>query len=571
MKKIFSLVLLVLAVLHSQAQQKKGFVDFINSQHRWVDSVFNSLTPQEKIAQLFMVRAHSNRGEAYIDSVAGVIQREQLGGIVLFQGGPVGHAQVINRYQKLSKVPLLIALDGEWGLGMRMPDSTVSYPYQMTLGAVQNEGLIYQMGREIAKDFKRQGMNINLAPVVDVNNNPNNPVIGFRSFGEDKYNVARKGSAYMRGMMDEGIIVSLKHFPGHGDTDVDSHYDLPVLSFSRGRLDSLEIYPFRELIKAGAGGVMVAHMHIPSLDNTPNLPSSISKPVVTDILKDQLGFRGLTITDAMDMQGVVKYFKNGEADIRAIIAGNDLLELSENSERAIKMVLEAVKSGRLDQADIDSRVKKILASKYWLGLNDPGKRTVETRNIYPDLNRWSAGVLNQRLADAAVTLLGGDQAIRDLDYTKRTAIISVGEAKHITEFQHQLGRKFDNSLYFVIPHDANADEITAVTKALWRYDQVIVALHDSRARPRNTLPYSPEVKMLISELAGGNAVFTVFANPYALAGLPGIEKAKSLLVCYQNETFMQRAAAKVISRTLKPSGKLPVSINSTFKSGDGIQ
>lgn len=571
MKKIFSILLVLLAVNQVQAQHRKTFVDFINSPHRWVDSVFNSLTPEEQVAQLFMVRAHSNRGEAYIDSVAGVIEREQLGGIVLFQGGPIGHAQVINRYQRISKVPLLIALDGEWGLGMRMPDSTVSYPYQMTLGAIQNEGLIYQMGREVAKDFKRLGMNINLAPVVDVNNNPNNPVIGFRSFGEDKYNVTRKGSAYMRGMMDEGIIVSLKHFPGHGDTDVDSHYDLPVLNFSRGRLDSLEIYPFRELIKAGAGGVMVAHMHIPSLDNTANLPSSISKPVVTDILKDELGFRGLTITDAMDMQGVVKFFKNGEADIRAIIAGNDLLELSENSERAIKMVLEAIKTGRLEQQEIEHRVKKILASKYWLGLDQAKNRKVEVRNIHKELNRWSSGVLNQRLADAAVTLLNGNQAINKLDFTKRTAIISVGEANHITEFQKQLGRKFDNSLYFVIPHDANADEITAVTKELWRYDQVIIALHDSRSRPRTTLPYSPEVKMLISELAAGEAIFSVFANAYALAGLPGIEKAKSLLVCYQNDDIMQKAAAKVILRTLKPTGKLPVSINSTYKSGDGIQ
>lgn len=571
MKKIFSLILILLAVQQGQAQQRKTFVEFINSPHRWVDSVFNSLTPQERVAQMFMVRAHSNRGEAYIDSVARVIEKEQLGGMVLFQGGPIGHAQVINRYQSLSKVPLLIALDGEWGLGMRMPDSTISYPYQMTLGAVQNEGLIYQMGREVAKDFKRQGMNINLAPVVDVNNNPNNPVIGFRSFGEDKYNVTRKGSAYMRGMMDEGIIVSLKHFPGHGDTDVDSHYDLPVLNFSRGRLDSLEMYPFRELIKAGAGGVMVAHMHIPSLDNTPNLPSSISKPMVTDILKDQMGFRGLTITDAMDMQGVVKFFKNGEADIRAILAGNDLLELSENSDRAIKLVLEAIKSGRLSQDEIDKRVKKILASKYWLGLDKPENRKVEITGIHKQLNRWSSVALNQRLADAAVTLLNGHQAIRDLNYTKPTAIISIGEANHITEFQHQLGKKFDNSLYFVIPHDANADEITAVTKELWRYDQVVVALHDSRARPRNTLHYSPETKMLISELASGKAVFAVFANPYAIAGLPGLEKAKSLLVCYQNDPIMQRAAAKVVLQTLKPTGKLPVSINSTFKSGDGIQ
>src|SRR5690606_38271613 len=259
---------------------------------------------------------HTNLGQAYIDSVAKVIKKEDLGGVVLFQGGPVRHANMINQYQKHAKVPLLLALDGEWGLGMRLPDSTISFPYQMALGAIQNEELIYRMGREVAKDFKRLGLNINFAPVVDVNNNPRNPVINYRSFGESKQNVASKGAAYMKGMMDEGIIVSLKHFPGHGDTDVDSHYDLPKLNFSRERLDTLEMYPFKKLIDAGASGVMVAHMNIPSLDQTPNLPSSLSRTVVTDILKNEMGFKGLVFTDAMDMKGVVKYFKDGEADVR---------------------------------------------------------------------------------------------------------------------------------------------------------------------------------------------------------------------------------------------------------------
>src|SRR5690606_9795910 len=227
------------------AQQSRDFVPFIHMQHAWVDSVFQTLSAKEKVAQLFMVRAHTNLGQQYIDSVAGVIEREQLGGIVLFQGGPGRHASVINRYRGLSKVPLMVALDGVGGLGMRLPDSTVSYPYQMTLGAIHNEAVIHQMGRAIARDFKRLGMNINFAPVVDINNNPRNPVINFRSFGEDKHNVTRKGLAYMRGMMDEGIIVSLKHFPGHGDTDVDSHHDLPRLPFTAGRLDTLELHPFR--------------------------------------------------------------------------------------------------------------------------------------------------------------------------------------------------------------------------------------------------------------------------------------------------------------------------------------
>ncbi len=548
------------------AQQREAFIPFINSQHAWVDSVFSTLSDREKVAQLFMVRAHSDLGQRYIDSVAGVVQREQLSGIVLFQGGPVRHAQIINRYQRLSKVPLLVAFDGEWGLGMRLPDSTISFPYQMALGAVQNEALIYQMGREIATDFKRLGMNINFAPVVDINNNPRNPVINFRSFGEDKQNVTRKGLAYMRGMMDGGLIVSLKHFPGHGDTDVDSHYDLPRLNFTAGRLDSLEMYPFRELIKAGASGVMVAHMNIPSLDKTPNLPSSISQHIVTNVLKKRLGFQGLTFTDAMDMKGVVKHFRNGEADVRAIIAGNDLLELSENSARAINMVLQAIKQKRLTQRDIDARVKKILAAKYWLGLDR--RQEVDVSNLYQHLNRPQTAALNQRLADASVTLLKGDSLIKATDYTKRTAIISIGVTE-ISEFQDMLGWRFDNHMHYVVSPTATADDVAAVANELRGYSQIIVALHDNRVRPRSSLHYNATVRLFITELAYMNSVFCVFANPYSLAGLPGIEQAKSILVCYQNEDIMQRAAAKVILKRLTPSGRLPVTINAFFRYGDG--
>ncbi|MBK1441380.1 glycoside hydrolase family 3 [Parapedobacter sp. ISTM3] len=550
------------------AQQRDAFIPFINAQHRWVDSVFNTLSARDKVAQLFMVRAHSDLGQRYIDSVAGVIQREQLGGIVLFQGGPVRHAQVINRYQRLSKVPLLVAFDGEWGLGMRLADSTISFPYQMALGAIQNEALIYQMGLEVARDFKRLGMNVNFAPVVDINNNPRNPVINFRSFGEDKQNVTRKGLAYMRGMMDAGLLTTLKHFPGHGDTDVDSHYDLPRLTFTAGRLDSLEMYPFRELIKAGAPGVMVAHMNIPSLDKTPNLPSSLSHHIITNVLKKRFGFQGLTFTDAMDMRGVVKHFRNGEADVRAIIAGNDVLELSENSGRAINLVLQAIKQGRLSQQDIDTRVKKILAAKYWLGLDNQQQRTVNLTNLYRDINRPQTEALNQRLADASVTLLKSDSLIKALDYTKRTAVICIGLTQ-ISEFQNMLGWRFDNNMFYVLSPQATADDVAAVANELSSYSQVIVALHDNRIRPRSTLNYNGTVRLFINELANMNSVFCLFANPYSLAGLPGIEQAKTILVCYQNDDIMQRAAAKVILKRLNPTGRLPVTVNSFFRYGDG--
>ena len=246
-KRILHLIILLFAfTFYAEAQTKTPFVETLNLPNRWVDSVFKKMTRNEKIGQLFMVRAHTNLGKRYADSVGLVIKKEHLGGVVFFQGGPGRQASLTNKYQAVSKIPLMIAMDAEWGLGMRL-DSTVSYPYQMTLGAIQDNALIYKMGQAIAKDFKRLGMHINFAPVMDVNNNPRNPVINFRSFGENKYNVADKSIAYMKGMQDAGIFTTAKHFPGHGDTDVDSHYDLPQLNFTAGRLDSLEKHRFKTL------------------------------------------------------------------------------------------------------------------------------------------------------------------------------------------------------------------------------------------------------------------------------------------------------------------------------------
>lgn len=560
-------LLLASTIQMVSAQTQASFVDFINQEHPWVDSVFRKLNKNQRIAQLFMVRAHTNLGQDYIDSVAKVIKKQRLGGVVLFQGGPVRHAYLINQYQQLSKVPLLMALDGEWGLGMRLVDSTISFPYQMALGAVQDERLIYQMGQQIAKHFNRIGLNVNFAPVVDVNNNPNNPVINFRSFGENKENVSRKGGAYMKGMMDGGLITSLKHFPGHGDTDVDSHYDLPKLNFTAGRLDSLEMFPFRALIRQGAPGVMVAHMNIPSLDTTTNLPSSLSRDIITGILKERLGFKGLAFTDAMDMKGVVKYYQNGEADVRAIIAGNDILELSEDSKRAIKRVRKAIRKKRLSWDEVNARVKKVLAAKYWLHLDK--LQAVQIAGLYEDLHNPEAMALNQQLADAALTILQGDSLIQQLNPQEKTAILSIGTAE-TTSFQQELGTYFGNKLQLVLPANASAAEVEKITNELTNCKQIIVALHDQRLRPQSKLNYSQEVNFLISKLASQKAIFGVFANPYTLAGFPGLERAGSIVVAYQNDITFQKAVAKVLRKEQKATGKLPVTINAFFRYGDGL-
>lgn len=565
-KKIgLAILALVGTIPFLKAQDKKDFVRYINSQHEWVDSVFNTLTPKEKVAQLFLVRAHTNLGQKYIDSVAQVIQDEHLGGLVVFQGGPVRHVDMFNRYQSLSKVPLMMTFDGEWGLGMRMPDSTLSFPYQMTLGAVQDNKLIYRMGREVALDFHRIGMHFNFAPDVDINNNPKNPVIGIRSFGDNKYNVTQKAKAYMEGMVDGGILASIKHFPGHGDTDVDSHYDLPQLPFDKKRLDSLEMYPFKELIKAGAPAVMVAHMNIPSLDDTPNMPSSISKKVVTDLLRNELGFKGLTVTDAMDMKGVKKFFPNGEADVQAIIAGHDLLEVSENSKRAIDLIIKAIEAGRISQADIDARVKRVLAAKLWLGLDK--YQATALHNLYSDLHRASAVQLIDELSDAAITALNSTEKLKSFKKDLPTAIINIGITANQT-FQNELGAALTNETQYFITDSMSKDDIKRLTKEIKKNKQFIIAVHDTRLRPRPTMVLNKDVQGLMKKFAK-KSILTLFTNAYALNDFEAAKKAKTILLAYQNDAFMQKAAVKTILGQNIPKGKLPVTINKKFKYGQG--
>lgn len=558
-------IISVLAIGKSNAQQP-SYLDLLKQQPRWVDSVFNKLSTKQKIAQLFFVRAHTNLSKAYQDSVGKVIKREKLGGVVFFQGGPVRQAVLTNKYQSKAKVPLIISIDGEWGLGMRL-DSTISYPYQMALGAVQNKELLYKMGLEVAKDFKRLGIHMNLAPDVDVNNNAKNPVINFRSFGENKYNVAEKSAAYLKGMQEGGLLTSIKHFPGHGDTDVDSHYDLPQLKFTKERLDTLELYPFKELIKKGAAGVMIAHMNIPSLDATPNMPSTLSKPIVTDLLKNELGFKGLIISDAMDMKGVTKFYKDGEAEVMGLIAGNDILELAHDTKVAVKKVKQAIKDERISMERIDESVKKVLTAKYWAGLNI--KPQIDENNVVEDLNRPESQALVQQLADASVTLLKSRDGIAALTPKRRVVIINVGTGA-ATTFQNEIVGTYKNSISFNVERNANAASVANVIKQIKDDDQIVLAIVDTRTRPGNNIPLGKDAKDLITTLAARNANVAFFANPYNLANLPGIEMSRSIVVAYQKEDFMQKAAAAVFTKKLMPTGKLPVTVNSFFKYGDGL-
>lgn len=554
-----------LAVSVQAQQTNPPFISFEHSP--WVDSVLNTLTPDERIAQLIVVAAYSNRGPEHKQEILKLIHDQKVGGLIFFQGGPGREAALINEYQEASDVPLLMAMDAEWGLGMRL-DSTISYPFQMTLGAIQNNDLIYQMGVEVARQLKRAGIHVNLAPVVDVNNNPANPVINYRSFGEDKYNVAQKGIAYMKGMQDQNILTTAKHFPGHGDTGTDSHYALPQINHPREHLDSVELYPFHELIKAGLSGIMVAHLNIPALDSSGS-PSTLSKPIVTGLLRNELGFKGLIVTDAMNMKGVTTGHPPGMVDRDAILAGNDMLEFTEDVPRAIEEIRKAVRMGLISQQEIDEKCRKMLAVKQWVGLDH--YQPVPVSYIAEELNTPAAELLNRKLMEAALTVLKNERnliPVRALD-TLRVASVSIG-ADRETPFQKSLNL-YTAVKHFTLTNDAGTAEIDSVKALLANYNLVIGGLHDSGIRPLNKVQYSADVQIFISYLANHkNTILAVFKNPYVLDKLPGIEQTDGLIMTYEDNVHAEELAAQLIFGGIGASGRMPVSVVNKFSSGDGF-
>mgnify|MGYP000885645047 CR=1 FL=1 len=530
---------------------------FLQSESRWVDSVFNTLTPTQRLAQLFMVAAYSNKDMKHVREIRDLIQNYHIGGLIFMQGGPVREAKLNNYYQSLSKTPLLISIDGEWGLAMRL-DSTPKYPRQMTLGAIQNDSLIFEMGRQIAKECKRMGIHVNFAPVADVNNNALNPVIGMRSFGENKNNVANKAVMYMKGLQAEGVMANGKHFPGHGDTDTDSHKALPIITGCKERLDTLELVPFQKLFDEGLSSIMVAHLFVPCYDSTKNTASTLSTKIVNDLLKTKMGFKGLVFTDALNMKGVASFYEPGMVDVKALLAGNDVLLFAENVPKAIEQINLAVKRGDITQEEIDARCKKILKAKYWCGLNK--NQFVNTKHLYSDLNTKQSEVMNTKLAEASVTLLKNENAILPLKNLDSLKIIclSVGE-KTENAFTNTL-KKYTSITFNSIEHDATPKEKDTLLEKIKNYDLVILEVNKTSYKPENNFGCTAGSIDFISKVITKKPTITcLFSNPYLINKLVDIEKSKAVLELYENNRFSQKAAAEAIVGAIKVNGKLPVS------------
>jgi beta-N-acetylhexosaminidase len=571
MKKFIFPILSVFVFISLSFMPKPPIKDppFYMANTRWADSVFKTLTPDERIAQLFMVAAYSNKDRTHVKEIKKLVDEYKIGGLIFFQGGPLRQAMLSNCYQSCVKVPLLMSMDAEWGLAMRL-DSTTKFPRQMTLGAIQNDTLIYEMGAEIARQCKRLGMQINFAPVVDINNNPLNPVISNRSFGENKFNVTHKALMYMKGMQDNGVLATAKHFPGHGDTDSDSHKTLPTVKSSRQRLDTLELYPFKELFSQGLGSIMVAHLSIPALDTTPNQASTLTKKIVTGLLKDTLGFKGLVFTDALNMKGVSKFYKPGEVDVKALVAGNDVLLFPEDVPTAIKKIKEAIDSGSISQEEIDKRCMKILLVKQWTGLDHYKK--INLKNLYEDLNTPKAELINRKLTEASLTLLQNKNnliPLQNLD-TLKIASLSLGY-KDVNIFQQTLSN-YAPVKHFGIDKDAKQEAFDTVLTKLKNYNLVIIHINNTNNKPDKDFGLTPRVMaMLKAVMKQSRVIVNVAANPYILAKMDSLQFADGLIMSYEDNDYSASYSAQLIFGGVAASGKLPITPSPYFTAGTGIQ
>ena len=525
-------------------------------QKKWVDSIYGNMSLQEKVGQLFMASVYSSESKKKTDEIKRLISEYYIGGIIFSKGGPVRQARINNEFQELAKTKLLIGMDAEWGLAMRL-DSTFAYPWNMTLGAIKDDELIKKVGKRIGVHSKRLGVHFNFAPVVDINTNPKNPIIGNRSFGEDKDNVTNKAIAFMKGMQSAGVLASAKHFPGHGDTDADSHETLPTLLFDKKRLDSLELYPYRRIIDEGLSSVMVAHLNIPSIVPESGYPSSISKNVVTNILKGELGFNGLIFTDALNMKGAAEFLGPGEIDLAAFLAGNDVLLISEDIPKAHSMIVRAYREGAITEERLSHSVKKILYAKYKAGLC--GYEPVKEDNLWEDLNAMEDHVLLEETMEKALTVIKNDSAIlpiQTLQY-KKIAYVNFGDDS---------GKEFLNSLRNYAQIDwVKANSLDSYIKRLKKYDEVIIGFHKSNENPWKDYKFDSKELVWLYEIARTNKVILdVFARPYALLDLKTTTNFESIIVSYQNSKVSQQLSAQLIFGARGAQGMLPVSIGSDF-------
>lgn len=549
-KKVFSATLLILFIFNYSFSQNQ-------EREKWVDSVFQKLDLEQKIAQLFMIPVYSGGNERQFQVVENLIEKHEIGGLIFMQGDPTRQIKLTNRFQCLSDVPLLIGMDLEWGLGMRL-DSTLSFPRQMTLGAIKNDSLIYAMGAEIARQMKILGVHMNFAPVADINSNPDNPVIGTRSFGSNKKQVTEKAIAYMKGLQENGILACAKHFPGHGDTWQDSHLTLPVVKHNKNSLDTLEIYPFQKLAYAGVSAIMSGHLQLPALDSRKNMPASLSDKVVHNILRKELRYEGLIITDALNMRAVADNYQNGEAEVMALLAGNDILLFSENVPEAIRRIKKAIKKKRIPLARIEESTKRVLRAKYKAGLHH--QVDLSTENIALKLHKPEAELLNHKLYEKAITVVK-DQ--------KQMLPITILDDKHFASLTIGASGDFPKYLdkYAQFSHyKKSGNDEDRLFGQLRHYDVVVVGVFENIKEGPVQLT-DATLKMLGKLEKETNVIICHFDTPY---GLKLFDHLSTIVTAFNNNTITQKLVPSVLFGAVSAEGRMPVAVSKEIRFNQGV-
>ncbi|WP_213197415.1 glycoside hydrolase family 3 protein [Cloacibacterium caeni] len=556
-KNIFTyLFILIFANLSAQYFPKNAPKNLEQKAEKYADSLYQQLSLDEKIGQLYIVALYNNRGEEEIQKIRNLVEKEKIGGLILMQDNAEKHIQLLNEFQGKSKVKMMIGIDGEWGLFQRFP-AAHKFPWAMTLGAIQDNSLIYEMTSKIAEDCKRMGIYWDFAPVVDVNTNPANPIIGNRSFGSDINNVIAKGLAYAQGLQDNGVLASMKHFPGHGDTDTDSHLDLPVVSHNLERLNAVELAPFKALLDKKIGGVMVAHLYVPALEKQSGIPASVSYEVITNLLKKSYQYDGLIITDALNMNAVAKKFPAGELDLRAFKAGNDIMLFSQDVPNGKALIKSALEIGEISENRLAESVKKILKTKYLLGLQN--LKSINSENINEDLNNASHAELSEKLYSNAITLLKDEKNLLPLSCSETYYYLPLEEAPFQT-FVENLNLGTTVKLI-------SKNEIAQIPEN----STVIVGFHKDNSTAYKSYKISQKSKDILAELSKKqNVILDVFGSPYALKDVD-ISTISTVLVSYENNDLSLKASAKAILGKTKISGKLPVIVNENLKARSGIE
>ena len=551
----FLIILLLSLKISAQYQPKNLSKEYLKKANDWVHKTYNSLSQDQKLGQLFIIALYTNKGEDYINNVRNIVVNEQIGGLILMQDDAAKEINLVNEFQTKSKVPLMIGMDAEWGIFQRIATAH-KFPWAMTLGAIQDKNLITEMAAKIAEDCKRMGINWDFAPVVDVNTNPDNPIIGNRSFGSEVSNVVHSGLAYSNGLQNNNILAAIKHFPGHGDTNTDSHLDLPVVSHDLKRLTEIELAFFKALMDKGIGGVMVAHLYVPALESQKGIPASISKNIITGILKEKFGFKGLIITDALNMGAVAKRYKPGELDALAFKAGNDIMLFSDGVKEGKRLIQLAIDNKEISQNRIEESVKKILLTKYYLGLTKYEARNPE--NINADLNNDSHKVLVQNLYSNALTLIKDEKKLLPLHCKETYYYVPLEEAPYQT-FLDQLNLKAT----VIVKKASEIGTIPANSK-------VIVGFHKDNSTAYKPYKISDASKKVLADLSKNQQVIlNVFGSAYALKNID-ISKISTVSVSYENNDDSMTATAKAFNGASRISGRLPVLVNEKLKAGMGI-